>query len=298
LKEQCALTSKENNMLTVRNNELTKLSQKEKTSYYEIFKKFIISSITNLLTFGILKAILKRTVNPYLEKLISYVLMGVLFNNIFGNYFGFLYEILSHLLNIESIKPLFSMIGITTFTDYFKYIYTFIKRIYSIIMYESLHTPLGVINEENEIKLDKQLELDRIQASKQLEINNLQKSNEELIKKLDLIENDKLNKNNKDSWTNFMQNIGKDWGRAAYESFKMLLIGAVLKSIADKIFSDGEFDRIKELLSKYFTKKDDSDDGSSDSLSYRSESDIQLFRESDKNDDESGLNSSLGANNP
>jgi hypothetical protein len=315
LKDQWTLKSKENIMLTARNNELTKLTQKEKTSYSEIIKKFIINLVTNLVTFGLLKAILKRTVNPYLEKLISYVLMGVLFNNIFGNYFGFLYEILSQLLNIESIKPLLSMIGITTFTDYFKYIYDFIKRIYSSIVYESLHTPLGVINEENEIKMDKQLELDRLQTSKQLEIDNLQKSNEELIKKLELFSKelqDELN-NEKDpeqtkTWINFFEKIGKDFGKTAYDSLKILIISVLIKHGTDLIFKNGEFTYLKDLLTKYFNKKDNSDSTSDDSLSYFSESDVKIIEDkeiqtennkdiksiqTDIIDDNSELNSSM-----
>jgi hypothetical protein len=287
LNDKLLFTIKENNRLNARTKELEILAKKEiKPSYYEIFKKFIINLVTNLVTFGLLKAILKRTVNPYLEKLISYVIMGVLFNNIFGGYFIFIHEILLNIINTEAITSLFSIFGLTTFTGWFKYLYEFIKRIYSHFIYDSIHTPLGVINDENEIKMDKQLELDRIERERQLELQRLQKTNEELF-----IENDKLIKEqqenlNKDkiseqtkTWSSFFEKIGKDFGKTAYDSLKILIISSLLKSIAEKCFTDGQFEHIKTLLSKYFTKKDDSDDGSSDSFSYRSESDIQLPEE-------------------
>jgi hypothetical protein len=139
-----------------------------------------------------------------------------------------------------------------------------------------------VINENKQLKdqwLLTSKENERLNARTK-ELEKLQKSNEELIKKYELLENEKLNKN---SWINFMQNIGKDWSQSTYNSLKMLVIGSILQAILNKYFNTGEFNKIKDLLTKYFSKEDSSldngDVSSIDSLSYFDENEIKITEE-------------------
>jgi uncharacterized protein (UPF0335 family) len=184
---------------------------------------FIIGIITNLLSFALIKYILKRTVPLYLEKLVSYVIMGVIINNIFGSYLTFVYNILMEIFNSETGKVVLSFFGITTFSDWFKDIYQHFKEFFTNLRRDSSSVNLEKFNKE----FDKQLEIDKLKRSNEILVDKLDEINNKLeVQERIKILREELTESR--TWSEFGKEIAKDWGIQVYNSIKFIVITSLV----------------------------------------------------------------------
>jgi hypothetical protein len=209
-----------NKSLFNNNQEINKNNSKGfKVKIYD----FIIGIITNLLSFALIKYILKKTVPLYLEKLVSYVIMGVIINNIFGSYLTFVYNILMEIFNSETGKVVLSFFGITTFSDWFKDIYQHFKEFFTNLRRDSSSVNLEKLNKE----FDKQLEIDNLKRSNELLVDKLDEINNKLeVQERIKILREELTESR--TWSEFGKEIAKDWGIQVYNSIKFIVITSLV----------------------------------------------------------------------
>ena len=243
------------NRKTSENKEKTNL--KSTPSYYELIKNFIITILTNLLSFALIKYILKRTVPLYLEKLVSYVVMGVVINNIFGGYLAFIYGIICELINqSESAKAFFSIFGLTTFSDWFKAIIQHFKDFFTNLRKDSTGVNLEKLNKENGVLFEKQLEIDKLNRRNEI----LEDKLDDLTRKVEEQERISVSKESR-SWSDFFRDFGKDLGITAYNSVKFILITGLVRYTIESITKNEELNKIiKNLISKYFDSSSENDE--------------------------------------
>jgi FtsZ-binding cell division protein ZapB len=243
------------------NKELTKSIQNTKTkpSYYELIKNFIITMISNLLSFALIKYILKRTVPLYLEKLVSYVIMGVIINNIFGYYLKFIYDILYELINQSSSAKVFlSFLGITSFGEWINMLIQHFKEFFTNLRKDSTGVNLEKFNKDNDTIFDKQLEIEKLKRTNEILANKL----DELNSKVEEIINPP--KEESRGWSEFLKDFSKDIGITAYNSIKFIVITGLVRYTIESLKNPELINQIKSLINKYFGSDSDSDSNTSD----------------------------------